>query len=189
MLRRAFWWVLLLLLLTVVIQFTPSEYQFTTQSELVNRLFAIIQCALLPILLLIAAFKIRWIAIKVIGVIAAGTLLLLSIPIVCLQLIGLPDIIETGHSAGFRYLSSIEIERGELVLYLSDCGATCDFVLVVKKERELPLGFKLVKNIWRLQGFNQAKFQRLKDQVQLDADGDVIATFKPPYDKADPAAL
>ena len=53
-----------------------------------------------------------------------------------------------GEDGSFMLLDSLVVDNVDYRLYLSDCGATCSWGLVVRAERDGPLGMKVVRSIW-----------------------------------------
>ena len=55
---------------------------------------------------------------------------------------------EQGDDGSFLLLDSLAVENVNYRLYLSDCGATCSWGMVLRAERDGPFGMKLVRSIW-----------------------------------------
>tara|TARA_Y100000748_G_scaffold300969_1_gene300365 strand:+ start:4342 stop:4893 length:552 start_codon:yes stop_codon:yes gene_type:complete len=53
-----------------------------------------------------------------------------------------------GEDGSFMLLDSVVVDSVDYRLYLSNCGATCSWGLVVRAERDGPLGTKVVRSIW-----------------------------------------
>ena len=53
-----------------------------------------------------------------------------------------------GEDGSFMLLDSVVVDSVDYRLYLSNCGATCSWGLVVRAERDGPFGIKVVRSIW-----------------------------------------
>lgn len=53
-----------------------------------------------------------------------------------------------GEDGSFMLLDSVVVDSADYRLYLSNCGATCSWGLVVRAERNGPFGIKVVRSIW-----------------------------------------
>ncbi|WP_143786640.1 DUF5412 family protein [Orenia metallireducens] len=56
--------------------------------------------------------------------------------------------IEEGHDPSFKKVQQIKIDDYIVNVYLTNGGATTDFGIVIRQEKEIILGLLLVKNIY-----------------------------------------
>lgn len=59
----------------------------------------------------------------------------------------LPDVIHDGRDINFKPIRRVALDRSVLVLYRTDCGATCDWGLVLRQERRIAPGLLLVREL------------------------------------------
>lgn len=77
--------------------------------------------------------------------------ILIAIPAFILGMfafMGAQDALENGEDASLEYLKQAKSELGTYRLYRTNCGATCDYGLDLRREIDLPIGIKLVDSVW-----------------------------------------
>lgn len=74
------------------------------------------------------------------------------------------DIIGRGKDSSFEKVSELPQGSKTLRLYVSNCGATCAYGLVLQEEFEIPIGLKLSRTLWSAyHTSDMATLQRLSD--------------------------
>jgi hypothetical protein len=69
------------------------------------------------------------------------------------------DIMERGEDPSFEAIDDATTEEGTYRLYVTDCGATCSFGLLLRKEIDTPIGIKLVKPVWSIYKQHEATLE------------------------------
>lgn len=69
-----------------------------------------------------------------------------------------------------------EFQEGSLAfrLYRTNCGATCSFGLVLRREIDLPLGLKLVTSLWGKDREDHAVVRRDSGMIQVVSQSSVL---------------
>lgn len=69
-----------------------------------------------------------------------------------------------------------EVERGYVAfrLYRTDCGATCSTGLALRREVDLPLGLKVVSNVWGKYKESVAKLEFIGTKLRVTNDSDLL---------------
>ena len=79
----------------------------------------------------------------------------------------------------FTLLSEATVSWGTYRLYQTNCGATCAYGLLLRKEFDTPLGIKVVSRIWSAYREEPATVQVTKDKtVEVVRGSLVLAAFK-----------
>ena len=103
----------------------------------------------MPILFFPLTFRLRkrslrWTAIAVSGLIAAA-----AVPLTCFATMDLPDIGQWSQDLSFLPMVWQPAPPYDVVLYRTNCGATCAFGYVLRQERHLIPGLHIVRTIGR----------------------------------------
>lgn len=74
---------------------------------------------------------------------------LLAVPCAAVLVFSLSALPSAGDDdPAFTLISQLEDDGSTFRLYRSDCGATCSFDLMLRREADLPLGLKLSTSLW-----------------------------------------
>lgn len=103
----------------------------------------------LPVLALGLAAQVRWrrVAWGIIAIVLAAPCVLMAV----VSLIWNPDA-RGDFDPAMRRIDELVVGRARYRLYVSDCGATCRFELILRKELDLPLGVRVVRPLWQRTG-------------------------------------
>ncbi len=81
------------------------------------------------------------------------------------------DIVLNGRDRSFDLIDEKRVNDSHIRLYLTDCGATCSFGLVLRKEFDTPFGLKIVKSLWKAP---DTSGEDVKLQLPSDDEVDVL---------------
>ncbi|RTE86970.1 MULTISPECIES: hypothetical protein [Gammaproteobacteria] len=84
----------------------------------------------------------------------------------------------TPNSNRYKVIDVASNELHTFRLYQTNCGATCDFGLLLQKEIDTPLGFRFVKEVWSMSSAYEAELLITPDRVQVFYEGAVVANLE-----------
>jgi hypothetical protein len=99
---------------------------------------------LTPLLMLVLATQVRQRGWRIVASASMTFLVLLSALPACFATLDMNDI-SRERDPGFQPLWNEQRGASKVVLYRSDCGATCDFGLVLRQERRILPGLQIVR--------------------------------------------
>jgi hypothetical protein len=126
--------------------FSSLPFQIRFPFPVLNWLVAVALAWILPAALVWLASRTRRKYLKVSVGILALAFALGSLVFSMFAVLG--SAMENG--ASWELLSEAKSQQAHYRLYRTDCGATCAFGLVLRKEYDLPLGMKVVSPVWSL---------------------------------------
>lgn len=101
---------------------------------------------IIPLMLLINGFRFKHISAKIINSIFSLTLFLLSIAVAIVILFNISTL---NVNEALMPIYNIGFESSSVVVYRSNFGATTDFGITVRQEKEVIKGVLLVKNLYK----------------------------------------
>lgn len=135
-LYKGFRYILLIVLYIIaIINFVYPVIRF--DSRLLNNIFVIF-VLLIPTVLMIKGFFFRSLVVKILNT------LIWVIPCI-LGILLMPFIIAP---IGFEQIKSLSLENSDIVAYRTNGGATTSFGILVRQEKNIIPGIKLVKRIY-----------------------------------------
>jgi hypothetical protein len=105
-------------------------------------------CVGLPFSILMASIHTTAKTAKFIGLTASVLVALPGLFLALFASIEAIDIMERGEDLTLKAIDEATTALGTYRLYVTDCGATCSFGLLLRKEIDTPIGLKLVKPQW-----------------------------------------
>lgn len=141
----------------------PIKVSF--QHPALNNIVLTVLVFSIPFLFMALAWVTRRRLIKASLILLGIASLFPAIPIGFIAAIEAIDILESGKGGGsFEKISELPQGSRMLRLYVSNCGATCDYGLVLQEELEIPIGIKFSRKIWSTyHTSDKATMQRLSD--------------------------
>jgi hypothetical protein len=124
----------------------PVKISF--QHPALNNIVLTVLVFSIPFLLLALAWVTRSRLVKGLLILLGIASFLPAIPIGFFATIAAIDILESGKDGSFEQISALPQGSRMLRLYVSNCGATCAYGLVLQEELEIPLGLKISRKIW-----------------------------------------
>jgi len=118
-------------------------------SHLLNEVFFLMIC-IIPTLLIINGFIFKRISIKILN------LVLFILPSIFFLLLGL---ITIGMDASLEKIDNIDMKYSNVSIYRTNGGATTDFGIVVRQEKNIFPGIILVKNLYSEYHMVDASYQ------------------------------
>lgn len=103
----------------------------------------------MPILFFPLTFRIRKRSLRWTGIVLSGLIAAAAVPLTCFATMGLSDIGEWSQDLSFLPVVRQPTPPYSVVLYRTNCGATCAFGLVLRQERHLMPGLHIVRTIGR----------------------------------------
>lgn len=149
-------------------------YQVRFYSSKLNGFILSLLYLLLPISMFLAAIFTRNKLLKMGGVIVS---LIISLPLGFLAFFSSIDtklIIERGEDYSMELLDQTSTSTGTLRLYRTNCGATCSFGLLLRKEIDTPIGIKFVRSEWSMYKEDEATLQLVSNSLRVLSDGRTI---------------
>jgi hypothetical protein len=151
-----------LLLLTYFAVWANVRWPFLQfKSALANSIF-FIAAQLLPFLILgLVSHSLRaW--PRVIGTAVAVLLIVVALPVGCTQTLCAAQIAaDGGKDRDFEKIQEISTGRGPVAVYLTNCGATCDFGILIRQECEVLPGLLVVRPLFSVYRANEAEVEVL----------------------------
>lgn len=137
------------------------------QNPALNHFAFVILVLSIPVLLMALA----WVTINNWGkaaLIIMGVISLFpSIPIGALAAFQGLQIFELGKDSSFEKVAELPHGSKALRLYVSNCGAICDFGLVLREEFDMPLGLKVTRTIWSANDTSDMATMRRLDDTKV----------------------
>jgi hypothetical protein len=142
--------------------YAPLNYWFTGVSAL---------AMLIALLALGLALRARWTGIVLI--LLAFLLAIPLAPVAVITLMAASDQADPKHS-NLRKLDEVSNDQYKYRLYQTDCGATCDYGLELRKELDVIHVAKLVSRLWSKNGEKSATLRFTKSGQLQVVEGDRI---------------
>lgn len=117
---------------------------------------------IIPLILLINGFRFKHISAKIINSIFSLTLSLISIAIAIIILFSISTL---NINEAFMPIHNIMLDSSSVVVYRTNFGATTDYGIVVRQEKEIVKGILLVKNLLRQDYIYDVSIKKLSDNV------------------------
>ena len=129
-----------------------------------------------------AALAMPWLALLVAGrvlwgwrqgahAVALAPLLLYTLPLGSCTAMHVGDVLARGVNYAFEPIRALALGPSRVRVYRTNCGATCDFGVVVRQERRLVSGVLLVRDL--------GQWSHAKDAVVVPAPGGVQVRIVP----------
>ena len=148
----------------VVCNLSSIEPQLRFQYAPLNYWVASALAFALPVSVLWLCVRVSSRATRVALALAAAVMALPCAIFVFFSLLTAPT---SGVDASFEKISQIQNGRLAFRLYRTNCGATCSFGLVLRREIDLPLGLKLVTALWGKDREDQAVVRLDSGMIQV----------------------
>ncbi|MCP5326463.1 MAG: hypothetical protein H7A09_09105 [Oceanospirillaceae bacterium] len=142
-------------------------YQIRFNYPPLNGFIFALLCILFPLSMFLAAISVRNKSIKIAGAVLS---IFLSLPLGFLALFACFDaklIMEEGSDNSMQLLDQASIPSGTFRLYRTDCGATCSFGLLLRKEIDTPIGIKLVRTEWSIYKQSEAGLEVVENSLRI----------------------
>jgi hypothetical protein len=152
-----------LYVLLLILHFVGIEFE----SVKVAHNFSLIYIRIPLFLSVLLAFYVKRGALKILTYSILAFVLLISIIIFFFWMITYYDIEETGVDLAREKIHAIHLANKDLVVYRTNCGATCSFGLEVNEERTLISGIKYSKNILSFYPGYDIEFEINSDSVKI----------------------
>lgn len=156
----------------------PLPFKIRFETQVINYLFLGAVYAVFPLFIGLSAAKLNRRAWRIFGVIVAVVFAIPCLFISTIVFLSTADF-KNGQDPSFEKLS--EITKGQYTyrLYLSNCGAICDFGLVLQREFDTPLGLKVIWPEWSQYPAEPSGSLRLVEhQLQVLQNGGVIGAVR-----------
>lgn len=143
-----------------------------------NYLSAAALALLLPVMLIWVSLRSPWRWLTATGYIAS---VLVTIPVllfVMFALIGAAEV-EDNLDPALTFLSQAGPGPLRYRLYRTNCGATCNYGLGLRREYDFPLGIRLVTPVWFLYPAEEGIVQLAGDTVRVVYGSKVLGTVQP----------
>jgi hypothetical protein len=153
----------------------PMQVRFTYVP--LNHWLAATLALWLPVMVLWVALRLVRRTHKVAGIVVSGVVALPSLAFAVLVCLEGSHVINNVDSS-FELLSEAKSESASYRLYRTNCGATCAYGLVLRREYDSPLGVKLVSPVWSLYRASEGAVQVKGSAVRIVSGTNVLATIK-----------
>ncbi|SNX53298.1 hypothetical protein [Thermoanaerobacterium sp. RBIITD] len=117
---------------------------------------------IIPLMLLINGFRFKHISAKIINSIFSLTLSLISIAVAIVILFNISTL---NKNEAFMPVHKIMIDSSSVVVYRTNFGATTDYGIVVRQEKEIIKGILVVKNLLRQDHIYDISIKKLGDNA------------------------
>lgn len=121
-----------------------------------------------PLLLILLAFLFVNRNGRVVCLMLAAMWVLPAVPYTWIALIEAKHVSRAGMDASFALLDERRVRGDSYRLYLSDCGATCSYGLVLRAEKDIGLGLRVVRTIWSKYKTQSHAELRTVDETHLE---------------------
>jgi hypothetical protein len=142
-------------------------------SDLANAIATILAWVLPFVFFAALAPKVKGIRLGFLILVTLALMVLAIIP-VSIETMDAIEIARSGRDSGFERIQTIDVADGsQLVMYRTDCGATCSYGIVLRHEARLIGPIRVVRNVWRAYPAESADVH-LIDAHSLTANGERV---------------
>jgi len=135
------------------------------QFSIINQIFSL-GVQLIPLVLLINGFRFKHIFAKIVNSVISIIFSSIGIVIVIIILLG---IFTLNVNEAFMPIQKVQIGSNFIVVYRTNGGATTDYGIVVRQEKEIVKGVLLVKDLYRKYHMYDVSIKKLGDNaVEID---------------------
>ncbi|WP_434632473.1 hypothetical protein PQ689_11850 [Thermoanaerobacterium thermosaccharolyticum] len=117
---------------------------------------------IIPLMLLINGFRFKHISAKIVNSVVSILLIVISTTIAAIILFAT---ITLNVNEAFMPIHNIRFESSSVIVYRSNYGATTDYGIVVRQEKEIIKGILLVKNLLRQDHIYDVSIKKLSDNA------------------------
>ncbi|MGF7397821.1 DUF5412 family protein [Thermoanaerobacterium thermosaccharolyticum] len=135
------------------------------QFSIFNQIFSL-SVQLIPLVLLINGFRFKHIFVKIMNSVISIIFSLIGALVAFIILIG---IFTVNPNEAFMLIQKVQINSNFIVVYRTNGGATTDYGIVVRQEKEIVKGVLLVKDLYRKYHMYDVSIKKLGDnKVEID---------------------
>lgn len=133
----------------------------------------------IPILCFLWSFTIKQLVLKIVAILSFGILSLISVLFILLIVLNISFIDANGNDPSFESLRAIQVEDYRILTYRLNGGAMSSYSILVRQEKELVLGLKLVRDIYSADHKGDVDIEWNNHVVMID--GELFKLYKNIY--------
>ncbi|AGB20268.1 hypothetical protein Thethe_02705 [Thermoanaerobacterium thermosaccharolyticum M0795] len=135
------------------------------QFSIINQIFSL-GVQLIPLVLLINGFRFKHIFVRIMNSVISIIFSLIGALVAFIILIG---IFTVNANEAFMPIQKVQINSNFIVVYRTNGGATTDYGIVVRQEKEIVKGVLLVKDLYRKYHMYDVSIKKLGDnEVEIN---------------------
>jgi hypothetical protein len=141
-------------------------YQIRFSAEYLNYLIFGLLCLLLPVSLFVRSLFVSNKELRIAGVVFSVMVAVPAFLFALFAFMDVSDVAKQGDTSQ-QIIGNAVTEQGVFRLYLMNCGATCSYGLLLKKEIDTPIGVKFVKPIWSIDKESEARITATNNAIRI----------------------